>query len=145
MRRRRRFRPPRFTTVVGKDTTIRGDVIFGSGLHLDGKIEGNVMSREDDARATLTVSDEGLIEGDVRVANVILNGSVHGDVHAFERVELADQARVTGRVAYRWLEMAMGAEVNGELIRIGEEEQGKASPPPAGAGQPSDGSQENLD
>lgn len=145
MRRKRRFRPPRFTTVVGKDTTIRGDVIFGSGLHLDGKIEGNVMSREDDARATLTVSDDGLIKGDVRVANVILNGSVHGDVHAFERVELADKARVTGRVEYRWLEMAMGAEVNGELIRIEDAEEGEPSQPPADTGQPSDGPRENLD
>jgi cytoskeletal protein CcmA (bactofilin family) len=117
--------------VVGRDTTIRGDVIFSGGLHLDGQIEGNVMSGEDDARATLTVSADALIKGDVRVANVILNGSVHGDVHAAERVELADQARVTGRVEYRRLEMAMGAEVNGELIRIDEE--GASSLSPAGA------------
>lgn len=123
MKRKRRFRPPRFTTVVGKDTTIRGDVIFGGGLHLDGQIEGNVLAHEEDTRATLTVSDEGRIKGDVRVANVILNGTVNGDVHATERVELAERARVTGRVHYRMLEMAMGAEVNGELVRIEEAEE----------------------
>ena len=129
MKRKRRFRPPRFTTVVGKDTVIRGDVIFGGGLHLDGQVEGNVMAREEDTRATLTVSDEGRIKGDVHVANVILNGTVHGDVHATERVELAEQARVTGRVHYRMLEMAV--EVNGELIRIEDADEASAPALPA--------------
>ena len=38
-----------------------------------------------------------------------------GDVYANERVELAN-ARVSGTVYYRLLEMAMGAEVNGKLV-----------------------------
>ena len=120
MKRKRRFKPPRFTTVIGGDTLIRGDLVFSGGLHLDGQVEGHVMSREEDAKATLTVSDHGRIEGDVRVANLILNGIVTGDVFASERVELADRARVTGKVHYRLLEMAMGAQVNGELVRLGE-------------------------
>jgi cytoskeletal protein CcmA (bactofilin family) len=116
MKNKRRFRPPRFGTVIGSDTVIRGDVEFAGGLHLDGHIQGNVTSRDGDEAATLTVSDTGQIEGDVAVANIILNGMVHGDVQASGRVELADQARVAGRVCYRLLEMAMGAEVNGELV-----------------------------
>ena len=116
----RRFRLPRFTTVVGRGTVIRGDVEFSDGLHLDGRIEGNVISGADDGRATLTVSDTGEILGNVRVANVILNGAVQGDVRASGRVELAEQARVSGRVDYRVLEMAMGAEVNGELVHVQE-------------------------
>lgn len=116
-KRKHRFRPPRFSTILGKDTVIRGDVIFGGGLHLDGQVQGNVIASADDSHATLTVSEEGRIEGDVRVANIILNGAIHGDVYATERVELAEQARVTGKVHYRLLEMAMGAEVNGELVR----------------------------
>jgi len=120
MKRKHRFRPPRFSTILGKDTLIRGDVIFGGGLHLDGQVEGNVLASADDARATLTVSEEGRIHGDVHVANIILNGAIHGDVYATERVELAEQARVTGKVHYRLLEMAMGAEVNGELVREDE-------------------------
>ena len=117
---RRRFRPPRFTTVLGRGTVIRGDVEFSDGLHLDGRIEGNVISGAGDERATLTVSDTGEILGDVRVANVILNGTVRGDVLASGRVEQAEQARVSGRVGYRMLEMAMGAEVNGEMVHVQE-------------------------
>jgi cytoskeletal protein CcmA (bactofilin family) len=120
VKKKRRFKPPQFSTVVGKETVIRGDVLFGGGLHLDGRIEGNVLCNDEDHQATLTVSEEGYIRGDVRVSNVMLNGTVHGDVFAAERVELAEQARVTGKVHYRLLEMAMGAEVNGELVRIEE-------------------------
>ena len=48
--------------------------------------------------------------------NVVLNGAVEGDVHASERVELASCARVTGNVYYNLIEMAMGSEVNGNLV-----------------------------
>jgi cytoskeletal protein CcmA (bactofilin family) len=128
MKNKRRFRPPRFGTVIGSDTIIEGDVEFAGGLHLDGHIRGNVTSRNGDESATLTVSDTGQIEGDVVVANIILNGIVHGDVQASGRVELAEQARVAGRVCYRLLEMAMGAEVNGELVHADDAPDHEARP-----------------
>jgi cytoskeletal protein CcmA (bactofilin family) len=37
-------------------------------------------------------------------------------VHALSHVELAAQARVHGNVYYSLIEMAMGAEVNGNLV-----------------------------
>ena len=128
MKNKRRFRPPRFGTVIGGDTIIKGDVEFAGGLHVDGHIRGNVISRDGDENATLTVSDTGQIEGDVAVANIILNGMVHGDVQASGRVELAEQARVAGRVCYRLLEMAMGAEVNGELVHADDAPDHEARP-----------------
>lgn len=79
------------------------------------------MSAKVDEKATLTVSERGSIEGEVRVPYVILNGVVKGDVHANDRVELAANARVEGDVHYRMIEMAMGAEVNGKLVRIADE------------------------
>ena len=48
--------------------------------------------------------------------NVVVNGTVIGDVHALAHVELAAQARVHGNVYYSLIEMAMGAEVNGNLV-----------------------------
>lgn len=119
MGRIKRFKPPKVSTVVGQGTAISGDLAFSGGLHLDGRVTGNV-SGEADTRSTLTVSELGVIEGDVRVENLILNGTVVGDVYASERVELATNARVTGTVYYRLLEMAMGAEVNGKLVHTEE-------------------------
>jgi cytoskeletal protein CcmA (bactofilin family) len=119
MGRIKRFKPPKVSTVVGQGTAISGDLMFSGGLHLDGRVTGNV-SGEPDTRSTLTVSELGVIEGDVRVENLILNGTVVGDVFASERVELATNARVSGTVYYRLLEMAMGAEVNGKLVHTDE-------------------------
>ncbi len=118
---RKRFKAPKVSTVIGKDTVITGDVEFEGGLHLDGGIVGNV-SGKDDASSSITISEQGTIEGDVRVDVLILNGTVVGDVYANERVELASKARVTGTVYYRLLEMAMGAEVNGQLVHSEEQE-----------------------
>ena len=51
-----------------------------------------------------------------------MNGEVKGDVHADERIELASQARVIGNVYYKLIEMAIGAEVNGNLVRKSEKD-----------------------
>ncbi len=135
MARMRKFKAPKVSTVIGHGTTITGNVHFAGGLHLDGAIKGNV-SGEPASDSTLTISERGQVEGDVRLDNLILNGAVIGDVYADGRVELASAARVTGTVYYRLLEMAMGAEVNGQLVHsedpeprtIGQE----AAPAPLG-------------
>lgn len=102
-------------TIIGQRTQLKGDVCFSGGLHIDGKVEGNIVA-EPGVEAVLTVSEQGSIEGDVRVPNLVLNGSVVGDVHVSERVELASHARVTGNLYYSLIEMAMGAEVNGSMV-----------------------------
>lgn len=111
---------PKISTVIGKGTEIKGDIHFEGGLHVDGKVVGSIYA-EDDDKNTLVLSELGYIEGDVHVANVVLNGEVHGDVHASNRVELANKASINGTVYYKFLEMMMGAEVNGQLIRSDEE------------------------
>jgi len=120
MARFKRFKAPKISTVIGQQTEITGDITFAGGLHVDGTIRGNVIAEVDQISA-LTLSEAGRIEGDVRVPNVILNGSVSGDVYANQRVELAPNAKVNGTVYYRLLEMAMGAEVNGQLVHTEEE------------------------
>jgi cytoskeletal protein CcmA (bactofilin family) len=111
----KKFRTPKVSTIVGQGTVLNGDLVFRGGLHLDGTVKGDIAA-EDGEEVTLTVSEKGEVIGDVRVTHMILNGSVVGDVYVTGRVELAPQARVTGSLYYNLLEMAMGAEVNGQLI-----------------------------
>lgn len=103
-------------SLIGQNTEVRGDVVFSGGLHIDGTVKGNVLAQEEGAASVLTLSERGRIEGEVRVPSVVLNGTVVGDVHASEHIELATEARVTGNVYYALIEMAMGAEVNGSLV-----------------------------
>jgi cytoskeletal protein CcmA (bactofilin family) len=105
----------RIDTVIGQQTRLEGDLHFSGGLHIDGVVKGNIIA-EAGSDAVLTVSEEGRIEGDVRVPNLVLNGAVVGDVYVSGRVELASHAKVTGNVFYNLIEMAMGAEVNGSLV-----------------------------
>ena len=102
-------------TLVGHSTRIEGDMVFGGGFHLDGRVTGNVRA-EGEGLSILTVSESGCIKGSVEVAHVVLNGTVKGDIAARERVELGPKARVYGNVYYSVIEMAMGAEINGKLI-----------------------------
>ncbi len=111
----KKSRPARVSTLIGQQTEVKGDVHFSGGLHVDGAIKGNVYAEEDEG-AMLTLSEQGVIEGEVRVPTMTLNGTVRGDVYASERVELAPRARVIGNVYYNLIEMAMGAEVNGNLV-----------------------------
>lgn len=102
-------------TLIGRQTEILGDVRFSGGLHVDGRIKGKVDC-SGDKTSSLSISETGAIEGDVRVPNIVLNGQVTGDVHVSGKITLAAKARVVGNVYYRILEMQGGAAVNGQLV-----------------------------
>lgn len=107
----------RVDTLIGKASRIDGDLVFQGGLHLDGRVTGNVRA-DGGGAATLSVSEQGAIEGSVKVPHVVLNGAVNGDIHAATRVVLGPKARVEGSVHYGQIEMALGAEIRGKLVPL---------------------------
>ena len=113
----RESRPPHIDTLIGKGVRVQGDIDFLGGMHLDGAIAGNVRSGSG-PDSTLSVSEVGSIEGSVEVPNVILQGQVRGDIRATERVVLGATARVEGDVYYGVIEMTLGAQIMGKLVRI---------------------------
>ncbi len=102
-------------TLIGRQTEILGDVCFSGGLHIDGRVKGMVTTSGDNP-AALSISDSGVIEGDVRVPVIVLNGTVNGDVYSSERLMLSAKARVVGNVYYKVLQMEPGALINGQLV-----------------------------
>jgi len=119
--------PLKIETLVGRNTTLKGDIHFSGGLHIDGTIKGSVIA-DDNSSSILSLSEHGRIEGEVHVPVITLNGSVNGDVHASKSIELAQQASVNGNVYYNLIEMAMGAEVNGKLVHKSETEVARVTP-----------------
>jgi len=113
--KKKNFNSARIDTLIGQGTVINGDLIFSGGLHVDGKIVGNVVA-EEGSDAMLILSEFGHIEGEVKVPNMVLNGEIVGDVFGSIRVELAPKSRINGSVYYNLIEMAIGAEVNGGLV-----------------------------
>jgi len=108
-------------TLVGAQVVIHGDLKFSGGLYVEGRIVGKVIA-EEGQRATITLAENGSIEGEVRAPVVILNGRLDGNVYATERVELAAKARVQGNVYYQVVEMLAGSVLTGRLIHAGAHE-----------------------
>ena len=105
----------RIDTLVGRNTEIHGDVNFSGGLHVDGSIHGNV-SAGDNPESMLSLSQHGVIKGEIRIPHITINGSVEGDVYAAQRLELGAEARITGDVYYNLIEMTVGATVDGKMV-----------------------------
>ena len=101
--------------LLGEQIEMRGDLTISGGLHVDGTILGNVMTRENKT-GRLTLSKSGLIEGDVSVTNADIDGTIKGDITVSEQITLHKNARVEGNVHYRRVEINKGAQINGQMI-----------------------------
>src|SRR5437899_1058050 len=101
-------------SLIGVSTSINGDLNFKGGLRIDGHIKGNVVA-EAGQPSMLVVSEHAKIEGEVRVAHLVINGEVVGAVYSTELLELQPKARIIGDVHYKTLEMHGGALVSGKL------------------------------
>lgn len=102
-------------TLISKEAKIEGNINFTGVLYIDGHVKGDV-SAEEFENSLLTIGQNGFIEGEINVPHIMIFGRVKGDVHALEHVELMSDARIEGNVYYKLIEMAMGAEVNGQML-----------------------------
>ena len=106
-------------TLIGDTTTIKGDIRFRGGIHVDGRVEGSIVA-EDAGNGLLVISERGFVKGEIKVPEVVVDGEVDGDLHASQRVELREHAKVRGNVHYGTIQMALGAQVNGHLVCEGD-------------------------
>jgi cytoskeletal protein CcmA (bactofilin family) len=102
-------------TLLGKNTVINGDLHFGDGLQLDGIIRGNVTA-DDSSNAVFVIGENGRVEGEIRVANVVVRGQVVGPIYANKTVELTSTSAVLGDIFYNQIEIAMGAKISGKMV-----------------------------
>src|SRR4249920_2515041 len=117
--RKKRSTQKRIDSLIGAGTVVRGDVTFTGGLRIDGHVQGNVTAANGEA-ATLVVSEQALVDGEIHVAHVVVNGTVNGPVTADEHLELQPKARIVGDVSYRTVEMHVGAMIEGRLSHSGQ-------------------------
>jgi cytoskeletal protein CcmA (bactofilin family) len=85
-------------TVIGPDTTVKGDVRVGGSLRLDGQVEGRV-----DVAETFQTGPRSLLKGEVHTRDAVIAGRVDGNIHASDTVELQAGAQVFGNVACKGL------------------------------------------
>lgn len=109
-------------TLISKGTRIVGDVHFNGELSVQGMVSGNIIG---DTNAELEITQPGKVEGQIQVPKLIVRGLVQGDIRCSQHVELSATAVVNGNVFYHMLEMVKGAQVNGSMIYVEENENNK--------------------
>ena len=123
----RKKKTAKIDSLIGENTEIIGDIKFIGGLHVEGRVKGNIFA-DGDGNSVFSLSDQGLVEGEIHVPYNIIDGTVNGNVYSSEHIELEARSRVTGDVYYNLLEIAGGAQVSGRLIYT----QGKTGEAPDG-------------
>jgi cytoskeletal protein CcmA (bactofilin family) len=109
-KRRIRDAEPGPTTYVAPSTTITGN-ISGQGAYVFcGHVEGDC-----DIDGLVTLAEGGRWQGTLRANDVIIAGTVEGDVIGRRKVEVAGTARVAGTLAGSSIAVAVGAVIEGEI------------------------------
>ena len=101
-------------SIIGPGTHIEGQVFFSGELYIEGSVHGSVCALPDQP-ATLVISDQARIDGEVRVAHLVVAGTINGQITSAEAIEFRPSARVTGDVYYKRLEMQRESIVEGRL------------------------------
>jgi cytoskeletal protein CcmA (bactofilin family) len=104
-------------TIIGQNTTVKGDLVFSGMMHLMGTVEGSINSTSDSD--TLIISDSGQLNGTLKTGNLNINGTVEGDITVSGKMEVAANARINGNIYYVNIEMETGSQINGKLIYQG--------------------------
>ena len=121
----RKKKSTKIDSLIGENTEVTADIKFTGGLHIDGVVKGNI-SADADTNSVLSLSDQGMIQGEIHVPYNIIDGTVIGNVYSSEHIELESKSRITGDVYYNLLEISSGAQISGRLVHTPDA--GKAEP-----------------
>jgi cytoskeletal protein CcmA (bactofilin family) len=99
---------------IDQGSEFEGKLTFKDTVRIDGSFRGEISSEN-----TLVVGETGEIFATVRSRQVVISGTVHGDVFAKERLVLQKTARVDGDVQAGSLQMEDGARLNGRVTMDG--------------------------
>jgi cytoskeletal protein CcmA (bactofilin family) len=98
--------------LLGAGTRYEGKLFFEGRVRIDGDFEGEVQSD-----GVLVVGEEATIRGVLRVGTLIVKGgTVEGDIHAVELVELHAPARIRGDIRTQALYMDKGVVFDGSCV-----------------------------
>lgn len=111
---------------LDRGSRLEGDLNFANSFRVDGQLVGTVTSD-----GKLIVGDEGEVQGEVHVHQVLVSGTLRGRVRASGRIHLTPSARVYADLETVSLVIEEGAMFEGRCA-MGPQE--AAQLPTAGAG-----------
>jgi len=106
-------------TIIGQHAKFKGELSFEGAVRIDGSFEGNIRASNG---ATLIVSEVAVITGEVDVPNLVLHGTINGNVRASESLKMSTTGKLKGDVEYHVISLSEGASINGRCNRIEEKQ-----------------------
>lgn len=103
-------------SMLSKETQIFGNLTFEGGMHLDAQVNGNISCSK--SNATLFIGKSGLVKGQIEVDNIIIEGTVTGNITASKQLTIKQNGKVVGDVFYGKIKMEEGAQIQGKLVLL---------------------------
>lgn len=100
-------------TVIGVGSSVRGTLMIGGTLRIDGEFEGDVLSCE-----RLEIGEHGVLRSDVEVREAMIRGRVIGSVRALGVIELKTGARMDGDISAFSVVMEPGVHFTGRCTML---------------------------
>ena len=102
---------------MGPQDVLEGKLIYDGSVHADGRVEGELR-----VSGNIDVANGAHVKALLEGANVSLKGNVEGMVTARDKLTLGRNARLSGDIQVRRLQIDDGATLNGN-VRMGDFEQ----------------------
>ncbi|MCF7927527.1 MAG: polymer-forming cytoskeletal protein [Spirochaetales bacterium] len=115
--KQRKLRDYNVQTVFDNETKFNGALKFQNSLAIEGSFTGTI-----EAKGLLYIAEGAVVKADVKAASVVVEGVLHGDIQAEDRVEMLSKGRVFGNVTANHLKIEDGVLFEGgcEMLRSPE-------------------------
>jgi len=94
--------------VIGKGTTITGDIETSNDIRIDGKLDGNLY-----CKAKVIIGNSAVLEGNLSAINAEISGEIVGKVEVSELLNLKNTSTIHGDINTGKLVIEAGAKFNG--------------------------------
>jgi len=118
-------------TLLGRGSEFEGKLTFEGTVRIDGKLKGEVFSED-----TLVIGEGAQVEAEIDIGEIIIQGTVVGNIRARRSIEIHAPGRVKGDVTTPELQIAKGVIFEGRSFMEGATEKmgGRHAAAPAGPG-----------
>jgi cytoskeletal protein CcmA (bactofilin family) len=103
------------TAFLGKGTEFKGVLSFEGTVRVDGKVEGEVISKD-----TMIAGDGALLQGEITVGTIICSGKVIGNINATQKAHILAPAHIQGNIRTPKLIIEEGVTFDGKCEMTGE-------------------------
>ena len=103
---------------------VDGELKFETSFRVDGKFTGRVNTAGD-----LIVGEGGEVEGDIRVGQIFISGTVKGTIRAAKKIQISSKGKVFAEIDTPALVVEDGAFFQGRCTMAREERESKAAGP----------------